>query len=103
MGRQSIPVNQVQFGKRLSSSGLATNLGNGSSKHSVDSFARQNLASAIEHGSGRRSMSELTLDHNPASGNVSLRKKFRDEEEYNAVVKLAKDPEDENFVSQVIC
>lgn len=48
----------------------------------VDSVARQNFASMIEHCSGRRSLSEsLLTDPNSSSGNVSLRKQFHDEED----------------------
>ncbi|KAM2656945.1 hypothetical protein EV1_012377 [Malus domestica] len=62
--------------KRLSSTGLAGQLSNGSSQRSVNSVTRQNLASEIEQdGSGRKSLSEsLLVDPNPVSGNVSLRK-----------------------------
>lgn len=85
------------FGRRSSSKGLATQLSNGSSQRSVDSVARQNLATSIEqHGSGRKSLSESTLiDLNPSSGNVSLRKQFSNEEEYSRTQKVAKHLEDE--------
>ncbi|KAI6693093.1 hypothetical protein NL676_020803 [Syzygium grande] len=85
------------FGRRSSSKGLATQLSNGSSQRSVDSVARQNLASTIEqHGSGRKSLSEsILVDPNPSSGNVSLRKQFSNEEEYNRTQKVAKHLEDE--------
>ncbi|KAI8011769.1 Acyl-CoA-binding domain-containing protein 6 [Camellia lanceoleosa] len=68
---------------RLSSTGLATQLSTGSFNGSVDAVAKQNLASIIEHhGSGGRSLSEsLLVDSNPVSGNISLRKKFHDEED----------------------
>ncbi|XP_022760508.1 kelch domain-containing protein 4-like isoform X2 [Durio zibethinus] len=98
MGRRSTPIKsagQMQLGKRSSSAGSAGQLMNGSSQRSVDSAARQNLASAIEHGSGRRSLSELSLvDQNLLSGNVSLRKQFIDEEEYNTTVRITKSSED---------
>ncbi|XP_030545636.1 acyl-CoA-binding domain-containing protein 4 isoform X2 [Rhodamnia argentea] len=85
------------FGRRSSSKGVVTQLSNGSSQHSVDSVARQSLASTIEqHGSGRKSLSESTLtDPNPSSGNVSLRKQFSNEEKYSRTLRLAKRLEDE--------
>lgn len=91
------------FGRRSSSKGLATQLSNGSSQRSVDSVARQNLASTIEqHGSGRKSLSEsILVDPNPSSGNVSLRKQFSNEEEYNRTQKVAKRLEDEGSSLQV--
>lgn len=106
-GRQSTPskskrvVTQQQFGKNPLSTGLATHLG--SSQHSLYSVPKQNLASIIEHhSSGRRSLSELSLiDHNPVSGNVSLRKQFHHEEECNTAVKIPKGSEEENSVPQV--
>ncbi|XP_076958227.1 acyl-CoA-binding domain-containing protein 6 isoform X2 [Bidens hawaiensis] len=58
---------------------------------SVGSFGRQNLASVIEHGSGRKSLSEsLLVDSNP--GNVSQRK---DQVDDDASTKLARCLEDE--------
>ncbi|XP_010524754.1 PREDICTED: acyl-CoA-binding domain-containing protein 4 [Tarenaya hassleriana] len=77
------------FGKRSSSAGLADEPSKGSSQRLIDSVARQKLASAIEeHGSGRRSLSEIAfVDQNPSSGNVSLRKQFNNEEEYRAVIE----------------
>ncbi|KAL8162802.1 hypothetical protein V2J09_014291 [Rumex salicifolius] len=54
----------------------------------VDYVARQNLASIVhEHGSSRRSLSNLS-DHNPPSGSVSLRKQLNEEEAL--VYKLVK-------------
>ncbi|KAM1171636.1 hypothetical protein ACFXTH_021985 [Malus domestica] len=90
--------------KRASSTGLASQLSNASSQRSVNSVTRQNLASAIEqHGSGRKSLSEsLLVDPNPVSGNVSLRKQFHNEEEFNTTVKVAKSSEDESSFSQPI-
>lgn len=88
---------------RLSPTGLATQLGNGTSQYPIESVLRQSLASAIEqHGSGRKSLSESSIvDPNPAPGNVSLRKQFHNEEEYNAPVKTLRNLEDECFSSQV--
>jgi hypothetical protein len=103
IGQRSIPgkgAGALLFEKRLSSIGLATHLSNDSSQRSVDSVARQNLASAIEHhGSGRKSLSEASIvDPN---GNVSLRKQFHNEEEYNMPVKMAKGSENDNSSFQV--
>ncbi|OMO98431.1 Kelch-type beta propeller [Corchorus olitorius] len=99
MGRRSTlgkSAGQIQSGKRSSSGGSVSQIINGSSQRSLDSAARQNLASVIEHGSGRRSLSELSfLDQNPVSGNVSLRKQFHNDEEYNTTIKMTKNSEDE--------
>lgn len=103
IGRRYTPSKNAampsQFGKNQPSTVLATHLG--SSKRSVDSVSKQNLASIIEHhGSGRRSLSELSAtDNNPASGNVSLRKQFH-EEECIADIKMSKGSEDENTMLQ---
>ncbi|KAL5782345.1 hypothetical protein ACOSP7_007374 [Xanthoceras sorbifolium] len=103
MGRRSTLSSkgpgQLVYEKRSSSAGLATQLSNGSSQHSVDTVARQNLASAIEHhGSGRKSLSESVLVD--PSGNVSLCKQFQNEEDYSTTVKVAKRSEDETSFSQ---
>ncbi|OMO53698.1 Kelch-type beta propeller [Corchorus capsularis] len=102
MGRRSTlgkSAGQMQSGKRSSSGGSVSQIINGSSQRSLDSAARQNLASVIEHGSGRRSLSELSfLDQNPVSGNVSLRKQFHNDEEYNTTIKMTKNSEDEQQV-----
>ncbi|KAB2062766.1 hypothetical protein ES319_A10G174200v1 [Gossypium barbadense] len=58
MGRRSTlskSVGQMQFAKRSSSAGPASQMINGSSQSSVASAAKQNLASVIEHGSDDRS------------------------------------------------
>ncbi|KAJ7980227.1 Acyl-CoA-binding domain-containing protein 4 [Quillaja saponaria] len=83
------------FEKRSSSNGLATQLSTVSSQHFVESTARQNLASAIEHhGSGRKSLSESLLsDPNLVSANVSLRRQFHNDEEYSTDVKMLKGSE----------
>lgn len=83
-------------------SGLDAHLCNGAPQRPPDSAARQNLASVIEqqHGSGRKSLSEYSLvDPNSVSGNVSLRKKYRNGEEYN-MGRIAKSSEDESCPSQ---
>ncbi|XP_042037108.1 acyl-CoA-binding domain-containing protein 6-like isoform X1 [Salvia splendens] len=62
--------------------GLSTQPGNASISSNFDTVSKINLASAIEqHGSGRKSLSEsLLVDPNSATGNVSLRKQFYNEE-----------------------
>ncbi|KAI4345458.1 hypothetical protein L6164_012582 [Bauhinia variegata] len=104
VGKRSIPSKgpgSVLFGKR-SSTGLATQLRNDSSQRLVDSGARQNLASVIEqHGSGRKSVSDsLLVDPNSLPNNVSLRRQFDNEEEYNTDVRMDKNAEDENSIPQ---
>ncbi|XP_062108581.1 acyl-CoA-binding domain-containing protein 6 isoform X2 [Humulus lupulus] len=84
--------------KYSSSTDLASQLSLGSSQRTVDSVARQNLASAIEqHGSGRLSLSESLIDPNPVPGNVSLRKQFHNEEDYSSVVKMVKPASESSF------
>ncbi|KAJ1427274.1 Kelch-type beta propeller [Sesbania bispinosa] len=69
---------------------LASQL-NDCSQRLVDSVARQNLASAIEHGSGRKSLSEsLIVDPSYPPTNISLRKRFDHDEEYNTDIKTDK-------------
>lgn len=106
MGRQSTlskSVGQMQFTKRSSSAGPASQTIHGSSQSSVASSAKQNLASVIEHGSGRKSLSELTfMDQNHPSENVSLRKQFRIEEEHNTTVRITKNSDDSSSILQVI-
>lgn len=94
-GLKKDPSNQVEvlvMEKNDSSIGRRSTLGesagtilseNGAFNGTVDSIARQNIASTVEHhGSGRRSLSEsLLVDSYAGSGNVSLRKQFHDEEE----------------------
>ncbi|KAG4131863.1 hypothetical protein ERO13_D09G241100v2 [Gossypium hirsutum] len=95
MGRQYNPGKCA--GKRSASQPVINAL----SHHSVDSAVRQNLASVIDHGSGRRSLSDLSLaDQNPLSGNVSLRKQFHNKEEYNTSVRITKSSEDLSSILQ---
>ncbi|KAF5752220.1 hypothetical protein HS088_TW01G00128 [Tripterygium wilfordii] len=106
MGRRSALTKfgaPVLLEKHSSSTGLAAQISNGSSQHSVDSVARQNIASAIEHhGSGRKSLSDFTLvNQNPASGNVSLRKQFLNGEESCAAVKMTKTSEVDSSILPV--
>ncbi|KAK2646335.1 hypothetical protein Ddye_021530 [Dipteronia dyeriana] len=103
MGRRSTLSSkgpgQLVYETHSSSTGLATQLSNGSSKRSVDTVSRQNLASAIEHhGSGRKSLSESVLVD--SSGNVSLCKQFQNEEECSPTIKMTKSLEDETSLSQ---
>ncbi|KAB2009718.1 hypothetical protein ES319_D10G187100v1 [Gossypium barbadense] len=104
MGRRSTLskfVGLMQFAKRSSSAGPASQTINGSSRSSVASAAKQNLASVIEHGSGRKSLSELTfMDQNHPSENVSLRKQFRIEEEHNTTVRITKNSDDSSSILQ---
>ncbi|KAL2506688.1 Galactose oxidase/kelch repeat superfamily protein [Abeliophyllum distichum] len=78
-----------------SSFGMSTRPSHGSLNCQIESVARQNLASAIvQHGSGRKSLSEsLLVDPNAAPGNVSLRKQFYNEEE-NADMQVTKSSEE---------
>ncbi|XP_059280640.1 acyl-CoA-binding domain-containing protein 4 isoform X1 [Lycium ferocissimum] len=92
MGRRSSLSKAA--GNRLTSTGPASQPIN-STCH-VDSIARQNLASAVEHhGSGRKSLSEsLLIDPSSVSGNVSLRKQFSNDED--ACAKMTKTSGDES-------
>lgn len=64
-------------------------------KNKINSASKQNLTSAVEHGSGRKSLSESLLsDPNSVSGNVSLRKQFYNEEETS--LKMPKSSDDES-------
>lgn len=100
LGRQSAPSKcsaSVLLEKHSSSTRLAPQL-NDCSQRLVDSVARQNLASAIEHGSGRRSLSEsLVVDPNFPPTNTSLRKQFDHDEEYNTDLKMDKNSDENSF------
>lgn len=76
--------------------GLSAQPGNASLSSNFDTVSKLNLASAIEqHGSGRKSLSEsLLVDPNSATGNVSLRKQFYNEE--TAEVTTTKSLDDKN-------
>ncbi|XP_016480893.1 uncharacterized protein LOC107801977 [Nicotiana tabacum] len=89
MGRRSSlrkAAGNLLSGNRLATTGPASQPINGTSTSHVDSIARQNLASAVEHhGSGRKSLSEsLLVDPSSVSGNVSLRKQFSNDEDAGA-------------------
>ncbi|WVZ13087.1 hypothetical protein V8G54_017617 [Vigna mungo] len=100
VGRQSAPSKcsaSVLLEKHSSSARFASQLKD-CSQHLVDSVARQNLASAIEHGSGRRSLSEsLVVDPNFPPTNTSLRKQFDHDEEYNTDLKMDKNSDGSSF------
>ena len=83
--------------KHSSSNRLASQL-NDCSQRLVDSVARQNLASAIGHGSGRKSLS-ASLAVNPTfpPTNVSLHKQFEHDKEYNTDVKIDKNSDRSSF------
>lgn len=106
LGRQSAPTRapgSLMFEKHSSSAALASKLNNESSQQClIESAARQNLASAIEHGSGRKSLSQsLLVDANSLPSDLSLRKQFDNNEEYNADVKVDKNSEDDNSFFKV--
>jgi len=100
VGRQSAPGKcsaSVLLEKHSSSARFASQLKD-CSQNLVDSVARQNLASAIEHGSGRRSLSEsLVVDPNFPPTNTSLRKQFDHDEEYNTDLKMDKNSDESSF------
>ncbi|CAJ1941068.1 unnamed protein product [Sphenostylis stenocarpa] len=100
LGKQSAPSKcsaSVLLEKHSSSARFASQLKD-CSQHLVDSVARQNLASAIEHGSGRRSLSEsLVVDPNFPPTNTSLRKQFDHDEEYNTDLKMDKNSDESSF------
>lgn len=85
------------------SAGLASQLKNDSSQHLINSVARQNLASVIEHSSERKSLSESLLveysDSLPT--NISLRRQFDHDEGYNADVRIGKHSEDKSSLTRV--
>lgn len=104
LGRHTISTKcpgSVLYGKHTSATGLTAQLNN-SSQQLGNSVARQNLASAIEHGSGRKSLSEsLLVDSNSLSTNVSLRRQFDNDEEYNTDVRIDKTSEYVSYSNQV--
>ncbi|CAN6469408.1 unnamed protein product [Victoria cruziana] len=62
----------------------------------IDSIAKQNLKSALEqNGSSRKSLSESSIDQNPAPGNISLRKQFHHEEDCSLQMKMQKELEED--------
>ncbi|RDX75255.1 Acyl-CoA-binding domain-containing protein 4 [Mucuna pruriens] len=101
LGRESTPSKRsasVLLEKHSSSTRLASSRLNDCSQRLVDSVVRQNLASAIEHGSGRISLSEsLVLDPNFPPTNTSLRKQFDHDEEYNTDLKIDKNSDESSF------
>ncbi|CAL0301225.1 unnamed protein product [Lupinus luteus] len=107
-GRRQTPTQgpgSILLEKHSSSTGLTSQLKNHSSKRLIDSVARQNLASAIEHGSGRKSLSESLLvqqDSNSLPTNISLRRQFDHDEEYSGDVRIDKHSEDESSFPQAV-
>jgi len=93
----------VLLEKHSLSTGLASQLKQDSSHHLIDSVVRQNLASAIEHGSERKSLSETLLEQgsNSLPTKISLRRQFDHHEEYNTNVRIDKHSEDESSFPQV--
>lgn len=85
------------FENRSSVAKLAAQIGSEARACPLDSVARQNLASVLDHhGSSRRSISESCLvDSNPASGNVSLRKQFNNAVEHGVALTVHKSYERE--------
>ncbi|CAJ1843906.1 unnamed protein product [Sphenostylis stenocarpa] len=89
----------VLLEKHSLSAGLASQLKRDSSQHLINSVGRQSLASAIEHGLERKSLSETLLekDSNSLPTNISLRRQFDHDEEYNPDVRIDRHSEDESF------
>lgn len=105
-GRRRTPtkgLGSILHEKHSLSTGLASQLRNDSSQRFIDSVARQNLASAIEHGSERKSLSEALLvkDSSSLPANISLRRQIDHGEEFNVDVRIDKQLEDESSFPQV--
>lgn len=95
-GKQSTPTKGPEIllpENHLPSTGLASPLIIDTRQNNM--CARQNLASAIEHGSGRKSLSEtLLVDPNHVSGNGSIHKQFHNEEEHDIAIKTTRNLKD---------
>ncbi|PNY06618.1 acyl-CoA-binding domain-containing protein 4-like [Trifolium pratense] len=80
----------------------STQLRNDSSQRFIDSVVRQSLASAIERGSERKSLSESLFiqDSGPLSTNTSLHSQFDHEEEFNVDYRIENHSEDERSFPQ---
>nr|XP_029116745.1 acyl-CoA-binding domain-containing protein 6 isoform X2 [Elaeis guineensis] len=77
---------------------LGAHLNNAAPPCSVEPVGRHSLASAVEqHASGRKSLSDSSIDPHSTSGNVSLRKQFHHEEDYNLALKMQKSPRDDKY------
>ncbi|XP_054804605.1 acyl-CoA-binding domain-containing protein 6 [Prosopis cineraria] len=104
LGRHSTPTKgpgSIIFDKHSSTAALPPQPSD-PSQRLVNSVARQNLASVIEHGSGRKSLSEsLLADSNSLSSNVSLRRQFDNEEDYDTDVRIDKTAEVDGCFPQV--
>lgn len=76
---------------------------NDSSQRFIDSIVRQNLISAIEHGSERKSLSEAlsVQDSGSISTNISLHSQFDPDLEFNVDDRGDKHSEDESSFPQV--
>ncbi|XP_027338535.1 acyl-CoA-binding domain-containing protein 4-like [Abrus precatorius] len=101
LGRQPTSTKgprSILLEKHSLSDGLASQLKNVSSQRLINSVVLQNLASAIEHGSERKSLSESlqVQDSNSLPTNTSLRRQFDHHEEYDADVRIDKHSEDES-------
>ncbi|KAL9232881.1 hypothetical protein vseg_007944 [Gypsophila vaccaria] len=96
--RRSAPNLGQLHHHRTSSNDFASHLTSAPSSH-VDSL-RQNLASIIEeHGSSRRSLSgSILTDISNASGSVSLRKQFTNEEDLTR--KITRNSDEDNSLLQ---
>jgi hypothetical protein len=81
----------------------STQLRNDSSQRFIDSVVRQSLASAIERGSERKSLSESLFiqDSGPLSTNTSIHSQFDHEEEFNVDDRVENHSEDERSFPQV--
>lgn len=77
---------------------LGAHLNDAAPPCSVDPVGRHSLASAVEqHASGRKSLSDSSIDPHFVSGNISLRKQFHHEEDYNLALKMQKSPRDDKY------
>ncbi|KAL5996015.1 hypothetical protein ACLOJK_026088 [Asimina triloba] len=91
IGRQAAPDKDLVFKNCSTVTGFASHLNNDVSQSRIESLARQNLVSAVEiRGSGRKSLSETSVDPNSVCGDISLRKQFHQEEEYSSGFRLQK-------------
>ncbi|XP_072976434.1 uncharacterized protein [Typha angustifolia] len=77
---------------------LAAHLNNGTTLRTVSSLTRHSLASAVEqYVSGRKSLSDSSVDPHSTSGSISLRKQFHQEEDCSLARKLQKPLEEEKY------
>ncbi|KAL5097202.1 hypothetical protein RYX36_001529 [Vicia faba] len=92
------PSNTKGPGSILEKHSSPTQHRNDSSQHFIDSIVRQNLISAIEHGSERKSLSEAlsVQDSGSLSTNISLHSQFDPDLEFNVDDRGDKHSEDES-------